>query len=203
MNNKIAPEINTVIEKTVIIKDRLGQLTTKYEYPTDRKSQFLLAYHSILAEHHSAIFLLVENDLCGSAFALVRPVYEILYRAHWVAACASEQQIENIFKDQNVFPKMTDLVIDIDKAYGTGGSWQTIKEATWRFMNDYTHSGIRQIGRRFKDNQVLQNYDISEILEVLNGVNVALMLVAHLFFNLFGKIEACEEVAAMLANYKN
>ena len=201
MTNVIATEINSVIEKTVLIKKRIGQLTTKYEYPTDKKSQILIAYHSIIAEHHSAIFLLVQNDLCGSAFALVRPVYEILYRAHWVAACASEKQIEKIFKDRDIFPKMADLVIEIDKAFGTGDSWQTIKTGTWASMNDYTHSGIRQIGRRFQDDQVLQNYDTGEVLEVLNGVNVALILVAHLFFNIFGKIEACEEVEAILANY--
>jgi len=195
------PEINAIIQKTIVLKERLGHLVTSYEYPTDKKSQILLAYHSLLAEHHSAIFLLIQNDLCGSAFALVRPVYEILYRAHWIAACASEKHIEDIFDDKDVFPKMRDLVVEIDNAYKTGGLWQTIKKSTWLPMNDYTHSGIRQIGRRFYDNQVLQNYEVCEILEVLNGINITLILVANLFFNVFGKVEACNEVEKLLSNY--
>jgi hypothetical protein len=194
-------EIAAVIEKTSVMKSRLGRLVTGFDYPTDEKSQILLAYHSIMAEHHSAIFLLIQNDLCGSAFALVRPVYELLYRAHWLVACANDKHITGIFDGKDVFPKMPDLVIDIDRAYQSDGFWGTIKEAVWSPMNDYTHSGIRQIGRRFTGNEVMQNYEIGEILEVLNGVNVALILTAHLFFNYFNKAEACCEVEELFTSY--
>ncbi|HKI51610.1 MAG TPA: hypothetical protein VJ995_06020 [Geothermobacteraceae bacterium] len=194
-------KVTAVIQKTSVLKDRLRHLVTSYEYPTDKKSQTLVAYHSILAEHHSAIFLLIQNDLCGSAFALARPVYEILYRAHWVAACADEKQIEGIFEDKDIFPKMHDLVSQIDSAFNTGDFWRTIKKNSWSPMNDYTHSGIRQIGRRFKDNQVNQNYETGEILELLNGSNIALLLIANLFFSFFKKEYACSEVQEIILNY--
>lgn len=156
-------EIAAVTEKTSVMKTRLGRLVTGFDYPIDQKSQIFLAYHSIMAEHHSAIFLLIQNDLCGSAFALVRPVYELLYRAHWIVACASEKHIKGIFEGKDVFPKMRDLVVDIDKAYKSDDFWKTIKEAMWSPMNDYTHSGIRQIGRRFTGNEVMQNYEVGEM----------------------------------------
>lgn len=194
-------DIVAVTEKTSLMKSRLGQLVTSCEYPVDQRSQILLAYHSIMAEHHSAIFLLIQNDLCGSAFALVRPMYEVLYRAHWIVACASEKHITGIFDDKDVFPRMRDLVVEIDKAYKTDDFWKSIKEAMWSPMNDYTHSGIRQIGRRFTDNEVMQNYESGEILEVLNGVNVALILMAHLFFQYFNKPDACREVEEIFTNY--
>lgn len=196
-------QIDVVIQKTAKLKDRLGLLVTKNEYPTNRRSQILLAYHSILAEHHSAIFFLIQNDLCGSAFALARPVYETLYRAHWIAACANETQVNNLFEDKDIFPKMHVLVSQIDKAFNSGNFWQTIKRSTWNPMNDYTHSGIRQVGRRFNDNQVLQNYEKEEILEVLNGTNMALLLIASLFFSFFGKDDAYSEVREMILNYNN
>jgi hypothetical protein len=194
-------EITKLIDKSAHMKTALGRIGTRHEYPTDQKSQILLAYHSIMAEHHSAIFLLVQNDLIGSAFSLVRPIYELLYRTHWVVACASDKHIKGIFAGKDVFPKMRDLVTEIDIAYGTGDFWQTIKNDVWTPMNDYTHSGIRQIGRRFTNNQVLQNYDNGEIIEVLNGVNVALILTAHVFFHHFKKPDVCKEVEDVFNSY--
>ncbi|MDP2991754.1 MAG: hypothetical protein Q8N82_00150 [Deltaproteobacteria bacterium] len=195
------PEINSIVEKTTKFKRKLGDLVTRYEYPKDPKSQIILAYHSIISEHHSAIFLLIQNELHGSAFALVRSLYEPLYRAHWVVGCASDKQVAELLEDKNIFPKMYDMVKEIDAAFGIGNFFQNIKKNSWGPMNDYTHSGVRQIGRRFKDNEVAPNYETAEIVEVLNGINIALMLIALLFFKAFGKNEAATEVEKMLAEY--
>lgn len=45
----------------------------------DSRSQVLLS--CIALEHQEAIILLARHGLSGSALALVRPVFEILYRA--------------------------------------------------------------------------------------------------------------------------
>jgi len=88
-------ETLSVFEKTITLKTKLGDLVTNHEYPAnDPKSQILLAYQSILVEHNTAITLLVQNELYGSAFALVRPFYELLYRAHWLIRCATDKQID-------------------------------------------------------------------------------------------------------------
>jgi hypothetical protein len=47
----------------------------------DTRSQILLSYASIALEHQEAIVMLARHGLSGSAFALVRPLFEILYRA--------------------------------------------------------------------------------------------------------------------------
>ena len=52
----------------------------------DTRSQVLLSYASIALEHQEAIVQLARHGLSGSAFALVRPVFEILYRAAWICA---------------------------------------------------------------------------------------------------------------------
>ena len=195
------PELHSIFGKTTKFKRKLGDLVTSYEYPTDPKSQFLLAYHSIMAEHHDAIWLLIQNGLHGSAFALVRSFYEPLYRAHWIIGCATDKQIDEVLKGKDIFPKMYEMVEKIDTAFGIGDFFQDIKKNSWGPMNDYTHSGIRQIGRRFKHYAVEPNYETGEIVEVLNGINVALMLMAIVFFKTFGKIEAASEVEKMLNEY--
>jgi len=197
------PEIQSILNKTSKFKRKLGDLVTSYDYPTDPKSQILLAYHSIMAEHHGAIWLLIQNNINGSAFALVRSLYEPLYRAHWIIGCATTKQIDEVLKGKDIFPKMYEMVEKIDAAFGIGDFFQNIKKNSWGPMNDYTHSGIRQIGRRFKDDAVEPNYEIGEIIEVLNGINIALMLMAMVFFKSFGKIEAASEVEKMLIEYTN
>jgi hypothetical protein len=112
---------------------------------------------------------------------LVRSFYEALYRAHWIIGCASEKQIDEVLKGKDIFPKMYEMVEKIDTAFGIGDFFQNIKKNSWGPMNDYTHSGIRQIGRRFKYDAVEPNYETGEIVEVLNGINVALMLMAIVF----------------------
>jgi hypothetical protein len=194
-------EIQSIYKKTSKFKRQLGDLVTSYDYPTDSKSQILLAYHSIMAEHHNAIWLLIQNDLNGSAFALVRSLYEPLYRSHWIIGCATTKQIDEVLKGKDIFPKMYEMVEKIDAAFEIDDFFQNIKKNSWGPMNDYTHSGIRQIGRRFKDDAVEPNYETGEVVEVLNGINIALMLMAIVFFKSFGKIEAASKVEKMLFEY--
>lgn len=196
-------EISSIIEKGEKLKGKIGEIVTRYDYPNDNKSLILLAYYSIVVEHHTAIHLLIQNNLYGSAFALVRPIYETLYRAQWVNGCATEEQINKVIKGHDIFPKMNKMVKDIDSAYGTGNFWQMIKSNSWPAMNDYTHTGIRQIGRRFKEDEVLPNYDSGELIEVLNRTNMVLLLMAFFFFNVFTKTKESKEIEQMIMEYSN
>jgi len=195
------PAINSIIKKTHQFKGKIGDLVTSYEYPNDNKSQILLAYKSLIVEHHNAIFLLVQNALNGSAFALVRSLYEPFYRAHWVVGCATDEQVDKILEGKDVFPKMSVMVEEIDAAFGIGDFFQNIKKNSWGPMNDYTHSGLRQISRRFENNEVSPNYSTEEIIEVLDGINIALILMALVFFKFFRKEDAAKDVEQILYEY--
>lgn len=194
-------EIDLIVEKGKKLKLQIGKMVSSYNYPRDKKSLLLMAYHSLLAEHHTSVHLLIQYKLYGSSFALVRPLYEPLYRAHWVNGCATEDQINQIVEGKNVFPKMYEMVEEIDRAYGTGGFWKTIKENSWSAMNDYTHSGVRQIGSRFKESEVTPNYELGAIVEVLNGTNMALLLMSLFFFDAFGKTSEVKEIDKMIRDY--
>ncbi len=197
------PEILSIIDKGTNLKLQIGKMVTKHDYPKGNKNLILLGYHSIMVEHHDAIHLLIQNKLYGSAFALVRAFYEPLYRAHWVNACATDDQIYKIMKGKDVFPKMNEMVEKIDNAYGTGDFWEMIKKNSWSPMNDYTHSGIRQLSRRFVEDEVAPNYHLGEIVEVLDGTNMALLLMALFFFNVYKKTEEIEVIRQMIMEYSN
>ena len=79
------------------------------------------------------------------------------------------------------------MVEEIDKTYETGGFWKLIKDNSWSAMNDYTHSGVLQIGCRFKDDEIVPAYDLDAIIEVLNSTNMAILLISVFFFILLVK----------------
>src|SRR5690348_14092597 len=76
-----------------------GPITIK-----DIRTQLVLEYFSIAIEHHEAITLLTANNLRGSALALIRPIFEIMYKAAWVCTTATDQQVEKIKRSNFDFP---------------------------------------------------------------------------------------------------
>lgn len=194
-------KIVELIEKGKYIKSRIGKLVTQFEYPQNDKNTILLGYHSMMVEHHDAIHLLIQHKLYGSAFSLVRSVYELLYRAHWVNLCACDEQIEKLKKGKNVFPIMSELVKQIDLAYNTGQFWQTLKKESWGPMNDFTHTGVRQLSRRYSKDEIIPNYDLEEVVEVLNGTNVAYLMMALFHFSVFEKQSGIEEAGNLILTY--
>jgi hypothetical protein len=194
-------DISAIIEKGKKLKQTIGAMVTRLDYPRGDRSFLILAYHSICAEHHGSIHLLVEYQLYGSSFALVRSLYECLYRSHWVHGCATEDQIAQIIKGKDIFPRMNVMVEEIDKRYATEDFWQIVKNNSWSAMNDYAHSGMRQISRRFVQDTVDPNYEIDEIKEVLNGTNMALLLMAYFFFNVYKKDIEASTVREMILKY--
>jgi hypothetical protein len=48
-------------------------------------------------------------------------------------------------------------------------------------MNSYTHSGIRQLTRRFNAGRVEANYDDAEIKEVIEATTTTVLLQGKLF----------------------
>ena len=70
-------------------------------------------------------------------------------------------------------------------------------------MNNYTHPGMRQLGRRFVEDEVAPNYDLGEVIEVLDGTNMALLLMALFFFNVYRKTEEIKVIEQMIMEYSD
>ena len=80
------------------------------------KSTILLGYAAVALDHYAAINLLIENSLAASALALLRSIYEINWRASWVNAKATSQQLRRILTDNDFrFPGAGNLVVQLDE----------------------------------------------------------------------------------------
>lgn len=176
-------DINSMLTKGEGVRNRLQQMLSEKEYSSEDIKNLLAAYTDIALEHHESIFLLIDRKLYGSAFGLVRPLFDTFYRVHWVYGCANKEQVHEICNNDSFqFPKMSDMVQSIDEKYASDTFFSSIKDNSWSAMCSYTHSGLLAICRRFTGNTIKPNYSEGEILEVLNFTNVVIMLITRLFF---------------------
>jgi len=104
------------------------------------RSQLLLSSASIALEHQEAIVLLARHRMFGSAFALVRPIFEILYRSVWVCACAKPEDVDRIKAGKFSYPAIGGMVAAIDAKHGLD-FFTGLKASSWKEQNDFTHTG--------------------------------------------------------------
>jgi hypothetical protein len=138
------------------------------EFPaSDRNRVAAACFHQAL-EHHEAIVRLVRLRLYGSAFALVRPLFESYVRAIWLGKCANDSDLGRFHKGK-LNKEFGALVSDIEAHEGYNvGVIARVKSASWRAMNDFTHGGPLQIIRRITNDSIAANYANDEVAEALS-----------------------------------
>jgi hypothetical protein len=193
--------INQELSRNRQVRNQIEIARERQGYPANEQNGALIAYFDIIIEHHDAIGVLIERNLIGSSFALVRPVEETFYRALWVNACATSAQISQLVKDDG-FKFPADMMEKVDTAYATQDFFQELKRSGWSSMCSYTHSGQFQITRRLgSDGGVGPNYSEAEVIEVLRRTTAVLLLAAILFFKSVGCDSVASEMEKLALDY--
>lgn len=200
-NPKFVSQIEDISDRGAATRSKLRELLPHDEYPSSTKNSFLFAYVDIALEHHEAISLLIKSELFGSAFALVRPLIETMFRALWMNEVATGNEIEKASRDELDFPSMSQMVEEIDKSYYTDTFFQSFKRSNWKAMCSYAHSGALQVARRFTDGEVKPSYSEGEILEVLNAATTALVLLTRMFFVSMGCQREADKTVEIMLDY--
>jgi hypothetical protein len=168
-------------------------------YGDDRKTALTLAYLNLSLDHHRAIVLLMRNWHHGSALALVRCVFEAMLRAHWVVACATPAQVDQVAENDDFkFPKAEDIARAVDQALQAEGFFQEAKNTAWKVLNSYTHSGLRQLARQFSEGRVETDYDDQDLVEALDAATASLVLLGHLLAKSTGRLAEAHEIERLL-----
>ena len=95
------------------------------------KQTLFLAYFDINVEHLQSLHLLISRDLNGSALSLVRTFYETFFRALWVNAFATPEQLEKIRNNDFNFMKdegsMASKIEKLDSYYTGNDFFKDLK----------------------------------------------------------------------------
>lgn len=118
-------------------------------------------------EHHHSIVLLTERGLYGSAFTLLRSVFEAYVRGVWLLHCATDQQVD-AFANGTKPPKISLLILAVEETLQfQEGNLSGVERAHWSAMCAYTHSGGLHVQRWQTEESVEPSYQEDEVNEML------------------------------------
>jgi hypothetical protein len=159
---------NEILLTSELIAD-IAMIINKRISNKDAKETLILSFLDMSFEHMRAILFLLERELTGSAFALIRPFYETIFRGLWILSDnGSTKNIEKILNDKSTYPPTYTMMDNLDNFYTRTDFFTSIHKDWWSSLCDYTHTGIRQLSRRWNSDGSLQsNNSDDEIIEVL------------------------------------
>jgi hypothetical protein len=146
------------------------QVTAPDRFILDNDEKILVVgLYSLVAEHHSAIlYLLRGGGYGGSALALVRPLIDAAYRAHWIYSCAKPEIVERIKAGEDCYPGLINMAEAVEKKIDSDGFFTSVSPYI-KALHGFTHGGIEQLGRRFDDSgNVSATYTDGELQEVIS-----------------------------------
>ena len=140
--------------------------------PSTNRARAAAACLALAQEHHHSIVLLCEHRIYGSAFALVRVLFEAYVRGEWLISCATDEQVEYFVTAQEP-PKLDFLIRQIEtQPTFCEGTLSELKTRHWKSMCAYTHSGGLHVQRWQTSDGVEPNYSWDEIDEVLQFAEI-------------------------------
>ena len=173
----------------------------RYGFPDDYRTVTVIGFISTLVEHQESVLLLVMHEKAGSASALVRPVVEGAYRTLWINLPATDEEVTRFNNKDRIDLEFGEIATALDQAYATGGFFQDFKTRIWKHLNSYTHGGMQQIGRRFVQHEVVNNYTKEEIYEMTTTVTTIVLLTISFFLKRHGHLDSGNEIQALLETY--
>lgn len=149
-----------------------GSVTIGQDEDRDR---LLLAHWALAFDLDKSILALMRHKFYGGAFALLRPLIEAQIRAH-VVLMGSPKDVSQI-KDDKYNVNFDAIGAEIDKNFGLKGYYERFLNGATGALHSFTHSGLSQLGRRFKGDDLVAHYDDEEIIEVIHTATTAVFFV--------------------------
>jgi hypothetical protein len=145
----VSPELLKDIDRAEAMHNFvLATAPETFKLDNDTKT-LVVSLFALVVEHHGAIlYLLKSGRFDGSALALVRPLIDACYRAHWIFCCAKPKTVARIYDGKGQFPGLIDMAKEVEKKTKAAGFFTTVVSSL-NSLHGYTHGGLEQLGRRF------------------------------------------------------
>jgi hypothetical protein len=98
---------------------------------------------------------------------------------------------------------MTELARAIDDAYHAEQLFEDLKTRSWDALNSYAHTGVLQLGRRFREHSVQPTYSDREIFEVSTTVTTCVVILASKFLAVQNHPEQSRLAERLVETYGN
>jgi hypothetical protein len=142
------------------------------------RDRLLLAHWSLVLDYGKGILALLRAKFYAGAFALLRPLVEGEIRAH-IVLCGSDEDVAKITSDDYKTNFKT-VGTEIDQAFGLMGFFDKFLNGAKGALHSFTHSGLSQLGRRFKGPDLDAHYEDDEIIELIHTSRTGVFMVTNL-----------------------
>lgn len=198
MNQTI--KIDQLLLKSFALHDWLSHRLHDLEISTSKRARLAVGCYDQVFEHHFAICLLLRSKVYGSAFALVRPVFEGFVRGVWLKNSASDSELEKYYGD-TLDLKFWQLLERVEKFPGfESGMLTDLKKSSWKAMSSYTHGGVLQASRRYTREFIEPSYSDEEIIEVSKIAGSFALLAFQQIAAEANRLDLAEEAGKKLAD---
>ncbi|ADI30702.1 DUF6988 family protein [Methylotenera versatilis] len=153
-----ADKLNQIVIRSKEFEAEMFHIFESISFPSDNKSDTVIAIFNIAQEHALALRELTQMQLLTSAMAMLRLQYEAVVREVWVLYIASDIEInklsapltkENEQIASNGIPSFSEMMKAIEKKgpVGLHRHLSAFKDNSWRALNSFIHSGIHAVSR--------------------------------------------------------
>ncbi len=171
--------VQTELEKARRFGTELEDLVARRgQCPDDDRNILLMGYWALIFDFQKGVLSLIPNGFCGSAFALVRPVVEVLVRSH-VVVKGSADDVRRLQRDEYRVNFGT-IGPWIDTEFGLGDFFTNLLTRSKDALHSYTHAGVFQLARRFDGHDLTPRYGDDEIIEVIRSCTSAVWMATNL-----------------------
>lgn len=188
--------ISDEIDRATELCQKLEDIIVKRgQLPNGYREKILTAHWALIFDYDKSILCLLRNKYYGGAFALLRPLVEALVRAH-IVICGNEEDVCEIRHDE-YRTNFKSVGKEIDKAFNTGNLLDNYLNGMSGVLHSFTHSGLSQLIRRFKKNDLDANYADMEIYELIHHITSAVWMVTNLVarsFKFENEAEKCQQL---------
>ncbi len=195
--------LNATIEEASELMNAIDENMDGLIVPGEIRARLFFGLIHLSLEHYGSIIVLVKNKLSASAAALLRAQFEAMIRALYFQECASEDEVVSFTDGKNPISlkKMIDkLELQLKD---TGLSFLKYYENTGKLLHGFTHGGFEQIGRRYSDSDLINNFDDKEIETIITNSKVLACLSASCAAGIAGKDDLALEFISKYGNNKN
>lgn len=146
----------------------IDERTHQIDITGDDRALIAAGCFDLVLEHQNAVVRLVENQLHGSALAMLRVLAEAYIRGLWFARCATAEAAARFRADDSIRGGVPEMVKDIETSLGNAtDTLSKLLRDQWGPLSGFTHTGFQQITRRYTGALLKPNYPDAEVIQGL------------------------------------
>lgn len=201
----MTPETTKHLSHVEAAIQKAKQLLAGHGYNADLRNLLVIAFIDQMIEHHESMLLLIRNGKVGSAFSLARSIFDSMFRGLWIGLCATDAQIADFEKKDELPVGMKAMAVAIDTATGDPADphdfFADLKARGWSALCSYAHSGLLQLGRRFTGQNMQPCYSDGEIVEVTTSTTTCVLLLIGRFLVMQNQGEDARAAEGLIETY--